>query len=166
MAHEEICVAHNRGREKSRKIDYEQSPCDAFKGSFHSFGFTHQPHEHVILFLRMNDNISTRDVGRRTGLSSQFSPNSSIFAKRSSTIALINSSCFRICDGRLDITRTTILALIQRYGLMTRCGNIRPEWCREHSEDCRIFYDIKRQVQIQIQIVLISAYETLIEIQC
>ena len=42
-------------------------------------------------------------------------------------------------------------------------GNIRPEWFREHSEDYRIFYDIKREVQIQIQIVLVSAYEILTE---
>ena len=105
------------------------------------------------------------DVGRRTGLSSQLSPNSSILAKRSSTMGLINSSCFRICDGRLDITRATILALIQRCRLMTGGGNIRPERSREHSEDCRVFCDIKRETQIQIQIVLISAYETLIQRQ-
>ena len=49
---------------------------------------------------------------------------------------------------------------------MTGGGNIRPERFREHSEDCRIFYDIKRHVQIQVQIVLVSAYETLIERQC
>ena len=81
-------------------------------------------------------------------------------------MALTNSFCFRICDGRLDITRVTILTLIQRYKLMTGGGNIRPERFREHSEDCRIFYDIKRHVQIQVQIVLVSAYETLIERQC
>ena len=80
-------------------------------------------------------------------------------------MALTNSSCFRICDGRLDITRVTILALIQRYKLMTGCGNIRPERFREHSEDCRIFYDIKRQVQIQIQELFIPTYETPIERQ-
>ena len=49
---------------------------------------------------------------------------------------------------------------------MMGCGNIRPERFREHSEDCRIFYDIKREIQIQIQIVLVSAYEILTERQC
>ena len=58
VAHEDSCVTHKRGREISCKIDYEQSPCEAFEGSFHSFGFTHQPHEHVILFLHMYDKMS------------------------------------------------------------------------------------------------------------
>jgi hypothetical protein len=46
---------------------------------------------------------------------------------------------------------------------MTGGGDIRPEKFREHFEDCRIFYNIKREVQIQIQIVLVSAYEILIK---
>ena len=159
-------MAHKRGCKNSCEVDYEQSSCEAFNGSFHSFGITHKPHEHVILSLPINDNMRSSDVGRQTGLSSQFSPSSSIFAKRSSTMALINSSCFRICDGRLDITRVTILTLIQRYGIMTESGNIRPERFREHSEDCRGFYNVDREVHIQIQIVLISAYETLFNKQC
>ncbi len=51
-------MAHKRGCMNSYKVDYEQSPCKAFKGPFHSFGFTHQPHEHVILFFHINHDIS------------------------------------------------------------------------------------------------------------
>ena len=85
---------------------------------------------------------------RRTGLLSQSSPNSSILAKRSSTIGLINSSARRICDGRLDIARATILTPIQRYKLLTRGGNVRLERFREHSEDYRKFCSIDHEVQI------------------
>jgi hypothetical protein len=70
----------------------------------------------------------------------------------------MNSSACRICDGILDITRATILSPIQRYRLMTGGSNVRPEEFREHCEDRRIFYDIERELQIQIQIVLVSAY--------
>ena len=49
-------MAHNRGGKNGCKVDCEQSPCEAFEGSFHSFGFTHEPHEKVILSLRINDN--------------------------------------------------------------------------------------------------------------
>jgi hypothetical protein len=80
-------------------------------------------------------------------------------------MALTNSSCSRNCDGRVDVTRATILTLLQRRRLMTGGGNIRPEKFREHSKNCRIFYNIKREVQIQIQIVLVSAYEILIKRQ-
>jgi len=71
---------------------------------------------------------------------------------------LINSSSCRICDGRLDITRATILSSIQRYRLMTEGSNVRPEEFREHSEDQRVFYEIDREIQIQILIVSVSAY--------
>ena len=47
---------------------------------------------------------------------------------------------------------------------MTGHGNVRPEKFREHADDCRDFYNIDREVQIQSQIVFISAYETLIKI--
>ena len=70
----------------------------------------------------------------------------------------MNSSTCRICDGRLDITRATILSSIQRYRLMTEGSNVRPEEFREHSEDHRVFHDIDRVLQIQILIVLVSAY--------
>jgi hypothetical protein len=80
-------------------------------------------------------------------------------------MALTNSCCCRNCDGRVDVTRATILTLLQRRRLMTGGGNIRPEKFREHFEDYRIFHDIKREVQIQIQIVLVSAYEILIKRQ-
>jgi hypothetical protein len=49
---------------------------------------------------------------------------------------------------------------------MTGGGNVRPEKFREHFEECRGFYNIDREVQIQLQIVLISAYETLVNKQC
>ena len=78
----------------------------------------------------------------------------------------MNSSFFRICDGRLDIRRARTLTLIQRYRLMTGGGSIRPEKFREHSENNRCFYNIGREVQIQIQIVLISAFETRVNRQC
>ncbi len=47
---------------------------------------------------------------------------------------------------------------------MTGQGNVRLERFREHSDDCREFYNIDGEVQIQSQVVLISAYETLINI--
>jgi hypothetical protein len=47
---------------------------------------------------------------------------------------------------------------------MTEGGNIRPEKIRKHFEDCRFFYYIECEVQIQIQVVLVSAYETMINI--
>jgi hypothetical protein len=62
--------------------------------------------------------------------------------------------------------RATTLTLIQLYRLMTGGGNIRPERFREHFEDCRSFYNIDREVQIQLQIVLISAYETRVNKKC
>jgi hypothetical protein len=103
------------------------------------------------------------DVDRRTGLSSQLSPNSSIFAKRSSTIGLMNSSCCRICDGRLDIIRATTLTSIKQHAFIRREGHVRPEKAREQIEECRFFHNIDREVQIQLQIVSISAYGTLVK---
>ena len=41
---------------------------------------------------------------------------------------------------------------------MTGGSNVRPEEFREHCEDRPVFYDIDRELQIQIQIVLVSAY--------
>ena len=41
---------------------------------------------------------------------------------------------------------------------MTEGSNVRPEEFREHSEDQRVFYEIDREIQIQILIVLVSAY--------
>jgi hypothetical protein len=77
----------------------------------------------------------------------------------------MNSSSCRICDGSLDITRATILSPIQRYRLTTEGSNIRPEEFRKHSEDQRVFYEIVREIQIQIQIVLVSAYAGVINRQ-
>ena len=57
--------------------------------------------------------------------------------------------------------RATILIPNQRYRLITGRANLRLERFREHLEDRCIFYKIERKVQIQIQIVLISAYVTL-----
>ena len=47
----------------------------------------------------------------QTGLSSQSSPYSSIFADRSSTRGLINSISCRIWEGRFDSKRDTILGV-------------------------------------------------------
>src|SRR6266702_1441501 len=113
VVYEEIGVAYKRSSLNSYKVDCEQSPCKAFKGPFHSLGFTHQPHEHVILYLRITITVTLSKLDRRTGLSSQSSPNSLILAKRSSTIGLMNSISCRICDGRLDSTRATILTPAQ-----------------------------------------------------
>jgi hypothetical protein len=76
----------------------------------------------------------------------------------------MNSISRWICDGRLDSTRATNLAQNQRCRLKTGHENLRLERFREHADDCREFYDIDREVQIQSQIVLISAYETPINI--
>jgi hypothetical protein len=43
-------------------------------------------------------------------------------------------------------------------------GNVRLERFREHADDCREFYNIDCEVQIQSLIVLISAYEKPINI--
>ncbi len=76
----------------------------------------------------------------------------------------MNSISCRIWEGRLDIRRATTLTPDQRYRLVTGYENIRLEGFREHADDGRKFDDINCVVQIQIQIVLISAYETLISI--
>jgi hypothetical protein len=41
---------------------------------------------------------------------------------------------------------------------MTGGSNVRPEEFREHCEDRRGFHDTDCELQIQIQIVLVSAY--------
>src|SRR6266702_2411727 len=69
VAYEEIGVAHTRACMNSRKIDHEQSPCKASKGPFHSFGFAHEPHEHVIL-LMITLALSTERLG--SGLANRF----------------------------------------------------------------------------------------------
>ncbi len=43
--------------------------------------------------------------------------------------------------------------------------NVRPEWFREHADDYPEFYNIDREIQIQSQIVFISAYETRLMIE-
>src|SRR6266702_7662015 len=63
-AYEEIGLAHSRSCMNSRKVDYEHSPCKAFKGPFHSLGFTHQPHEHVILYLHIMITLTLSEVDR------------------------------------------------------------------------------------------------------
>src|SRR6266404_7587679 len=92
------------------KVDQEQPPREASKGPFHPLRFTHEPHEHVILYSALMATLSFREAGGQTGLSSQSSPHSSILAKRSSTIGLMNSISCRTCDGRLDSMRATILS--------------------------------------------------------
>ena len=94
-----------------RKVDSEQLSRKRFKGSLLSFGFTHEPHEHVVLYLCITIASMLSEVDRRTGLSPQSSRSSSIFAKRSSTMGLMNSISCRICDGMLDTKRATTLVL-------------------------------------------------------
>jgi len=91
------------------KVDGEQPPRKAFKGPIHPLRFAHEPHEHVVLHSALMATLSFREAGGQTGLSSQSSPNSSILAKRSSTIGLMNSVSCRTFDGRLDSMRATIL---------------------------------------------------------
>ena len=61
---------------------------------------------------------SKNDVGQ-TGLSSQSSPYSSIFANRSSTIGLMNSISCWICEGRFDSMRETML---KQYSVKRKHG--------------------------------------------
>src|SRR6266404_2934745 len=94
----------------SPEVDRKQLSCQVRNGRFLSFGF-HEPHEHVVLFLRIMTTSTWRKVGQRTGFSSQSSPNSSNFAKRSLIIGSMNSiSCWTF-DGRLDSTRETTLVV-------------------------------------------------------
>jgi hypothetical protein len=74
-----------RRRVYSCKIDKEQSPGKAFNGPLHSRGLSHEPHEHIVLETGYVVVISeTSDaMVQQTGLSSQSSPYSSIFANRS-----------------------------------------------------------------------------------
>ena len=104
--------------------------------------------------------LTCSGVNRQTGLSSQSSPNSSILAKRSSTIGLMNSISCRICDGRLDSRRATILTQNQLYRLKTDHDNIRFERFRKYADDCRVFDNIDREVGIQSLVVSIPACET------
>ena len=60
--------------------------------------------------------------------------------------------------------RATTLAPSQRYTLKTGYDNTRLERFRKHADDRGELYNIDREVQIQSQIVLISAYETPIDI--
>jgi hypothetical protein len=61
-------------------------------------------------------------------------------------MGLMNSISCRICDGRFDSTRATILTPIQRYSVNTGHHNVRLERFREHADDCREFYNIEREV--------------------
>ncbi len=36
----------------SCKIDEEQSPCQAFDGPLYSLGLTHEPHQHIVLYIK------------------------------------------------------------------------------------------------------------------
>ena len=56
--------------------------------------------------------------------------------------------------------RATSLTLIQRYRLELGHDDVRLERFWDHPDNQREFYDIDCKVQIQIQIFLVSAYET------
>ena len=43
------------------KVDCEHAPRKASKGPFCSFRFIHEPHEHVVLRLRINGKISIQE---------------------------------------------------------------------------------------------------------
>jgi hypothetical protein len=60
--------------------------------------------------------------------------------------------------------RATILAQNQRSTLKTGHDNVRLERFREHTDDRCELHNIDREVQIQRQVVLISAYETPVSI--
>jgi hypothetical protein len=68
----------------------------------------------------------------------------------------MNSISCRICDGRLDSTRATILTLIQSK-LKSGHDNVRLKRFREHPDDCRELYNINRKVRVQTLVVSISA---------
>jgi hypothetical protein len=76
----------------------------------------------------------------------------------------MNSISCRICDGRLDSTRATILTQIQQSKLKSGHDNVRLERLREHADDYREFYNIDSEVRIQSLVVSIPACETLIKI--
>ena len=61
-------------------------------------------------------------------------------------MGLMNSISCRICDGRLDSTRATILTQSQRYRRKTGHDDVRLERFREHADDCRKFYNIDSEV--------------------
>src|SRR6266702_5006088 len=61
-------LAHSRSCMNSRKVDCEHSTCKAFKGPFHPFGFTHQPHEHVILYLCIMITLTLSEVDQANRL--------------------------------------------------------------------------------------------------
>ena len=58
----------------------------------------------------------------------------------------MNASCCRKCDGRLDIIRATALTPNKQHILMRREGNIRLEKIREQIEECRLLYNIDREL--------------------
>jgi hypothetical protein len=79
-------------------------------------------------------------------------------------MGLMNSISCRICDGRLDSTRATILTQIQQSKLKSGHDNVRLKRFREHPDDCRELYNIGREVRIQSLVVSIPTCETLIKI--
>jgi hypothetical protein len=64
----------------------------------------------------------------------------------------------------LDSTRAAILTLSQRNELKSGHDNVRLDRFRKRADDCREFYNINREIQIQSLVVSIPAYETLIDI--
>ena len=104
---------------------------------------------------------SERNIGRvnsQTGLSHS-SPNSSIFANRSSTIGLINSISCWIWEGRFDSMRATMLMriLLKMIRGWESDNNARLERLREKANNQAKFYNIDRKSQIEPPIVRVPA---------
>jgi hypothetical protein len=101
-------------------------------------------------------------IGELTGASSQVSPNSSIFVRRSSTRGLMNSAICRILAGRLVTIRATTL---KYNGLRLRRTqtdiyiNARLERFWEHGENRGYLHEIYSDVQNKRLIVMISAFQ-------
>ena len=124
------------------KIDEKQSPCHTVDGPLHPLSFAHQPHEHIVLWIGYLMREILETMIWQTGLSSQSSPYSSIFANRSSTIGLINSISCWICEGRFDNMRETILKCIQWQRNMGRGDYAQLQRLRNQSNDCGRLHDI------------------------
>jgi hypothetical protein len=112
----QLCKLSNKASYKSScmnrcEVNEEQSPRHTLERSLHSFGFAHEPHQHIILFSHVMNNKIWIGSKSRTGGSSQASPSSSIFSKRSLTIGSINCIVCRTWDGILENIRATILCL-------------------------------------------------------
>src|SRR5579863_1579829 len=100
-------------------------------------------------------------LSQLTGASSQVSPSSSMFAKRSSTRGLMISVICRILPGRLAIIRARNLnyvTLRRKQTYMDISRNARLERVWKHGEDRGYLHDICYSVHDKRLIVMISAF--------